>query len=94
MPQAKVELCTRCGLCVEACPCSAVRLGDNGPVFSCPEACLAAVDERCSCGGVCEEVCPTGAISLSFDIVLAEEEGDTGRSGDQGVTKRHPVEEE
>ena len=69
MPQLDEHLCTLCGLCVEACPCHAVELGERGPVFACPEACLHASAETCDCCCLCEEVCPTGAITCAFEIV-------------------------
>lgn len=31
--------CTLCGLCVQVCPCQAVKLGDQELVFTCPEDC-------------------------------------------------------
>ncbi len=65
--------CTLCGLCVEACACHSVALGEHAPVFHCPESCDPAAAATCpSCGCLCEEVCPTGAIRCSFEIVLAE----------------------
>jgi formate hydrogenlyase subunit 6/NADH:ubiquinone oxidoreductase subunit I len=75
-PQVNESLCTLCGLCVEACPCHAVKLGERGPIFSCPEICpnipicLQSLGSCC----LCEEVCPTGAITYSFEIVLQTDE--------------------
>jgi formate hydrogenlyase subunit 6/NADH:ubiquinone oxidoreductase subunit I len=72
LPQIDETRCTLCGLCVEACPCHAVELEEQGPVFTCPEACphapTCAETPDCSC--LCEEVCPTGAISCPFEIVF------------------------
>jgi formate hydrogenlyase subunit 6/NADH:ubiquinone oxidoreductase subunit I len=71
LPQVDETRCTRCGLCEEACSCQAVKVGDDGPVFTCPEAESPAdpgAEAECSC--LCEEVCPTGAISWPFEIVL------------------------
>jgi formate hydrogenlyase subunit 6/NADH:ubiquinone oxidoreductase subunit I len=72
LPQIDESRCTLCGLCVEACPCQAVKLGEQGPVFACPEACpchgLDAEAPACRC--LCEEVCPTGAITCAFEIVF------------------------
>lgn len=72
LPQVDRARCTLCGLCVGACPCHAVKLGGQGPVFACPEACpchcTGAETPDCSC--LCEEICPTGAISCPFEIVL------------------------
>ncbi len=72
MPQVDETRCTLCGLCVEACPCHAVQLGEQGLVFTCPEACPHAPTcaEALSCCCQCEEVCPTGAITCGFEIVL------------------------
>jgi formate hydrogenlyase subunit 6/NADH:ubiquinone oxidoreductase subunit I len=69
LPQVDETLCTLCGLCVDACPCHAVELGERGPVFVCPEACLHANTETCDYCCLCEEVCPTGAITCAFEIV-------------------------
>jgi formate hydrogenlyase subunit 6/NADH:ubiquinone oxidoreductase subunit I len=77
LPQVDQTLCTLCGLCVEACPCHAVKLGEQGLVFTCPESC------PCHCTGteapdcicLCEEVCPTGAITCAFEIVLETDQG-------------------
>jgi len=72
LPQVDEARCTLCGLCVEACPCHAVKLGEQGPIFFCPEACLwlRTGDEAFDCCWLCEEVCPTRAITCAFGIVL------------------------
>lgn len=76
LPQVDQARCTLCGLCVEACPCHAIELGERGPVFSCPEvcpsigACAQGSDSYC----LCEEVCPAGAITCAFEIVLGAED--------------------
>ena len=71
-PQVDEALCNLCGLCVEACPCHAVKLGEQGPIFFCPEACLClrTGDGASDCCCLCEEVCPAGAITCAFGIVL------------------------
>lgn len=78
LPQVDETLCTLCGLCVEACPCHAVSMGEKGPIFSCPEGC--PISESCAetSGGccLCEEVCPTGAITYSFEITMLEADQD------------------
>ncbi len=76
LPQFDETLCTRCGLCVEACPCHAVTLGEHGPIFSCPETCPGTdiCDENFSGCNICEEVCPTGAITCAFEIVIAPDQ--------------------
>lgn len=74
LPQIDASLCTLCGLCVEACPCGAITLGETGPVFDCSEDSQRSIQCRESGSGcclyLCEEVCPTGAISCSFEIVV------------------------
>ena len=72
LPQVDETRCNLCGLCVEACPCHAVELGEQGPIFSCPEVCLClrTGGEAFDCCCLCEEVCPTGAITCAFGIVL------------------------
>jgi ferredoxin len=72
LPHVSLELCTRCGKCVEACPCHAIEMTDEGPVFHCGENCTMGHD--CPHGGdcwcVCQEVCPEGAIECPFEIVF------------------------
>jgi len=72
LPQIDGTLCTLCGLCLEACPCHAVELGEQGLVFTCPEACPRTFTcaEALDCSCLCEEVCPTGAIACAFEIVF------------------------
>lgn len=69
LPQVDENLCTLCGLCVEACPCGAVKLEGQRLVFNCEAACRRDSAEGCGCWCLCEEVCPTGAISCAFEIV-------------------------
>jgi len=67
------KLCTRCGLCVEACQCGTLVMEDDGPVVR-PvheQATLPAVPCPCDC--LCEEVCPTGAINCVFEIVMSSD---------------------
>lgn len=77
LPQVNEELCIRCGLCVEACACPAVELGERGPVFHCGEVSCPVDLEGMECDCRCEEVCPTGAIQCAYEIVL----GDSQRAG-------------
>jgi formate hydrogenlyase subunit 6/NADH:ubiquinone oxidoreductase subunit I len=70
LPVVDQALCTLCGLCVEACPCHAVKLGEQGPVFACPEVCPSTGSEASNCCCLCEEICPTDAISCAFEIVF------------------------
>jgi ferredoxin len=69
LPQVDENLCTLCGLCVEACPCHAVKLEGQGLVFNCEEARRRVHADECDCWCLCEEVCPTGALSCAFEIV-------------------------
>ena len=80
MPQLDEHLCTLCGLCVEACPCHAIELGEKGPVFNCPQGCVdgsACTGDAGCCLYLCEDVCPTGAISCGFEIVMETDEGNS-----------------
>jgi formate hydrogenlyase subunit 6/NADH:ubiquinone oxidoreductase subunit I len=77
LPKVDETRCTLCGLCVDACPCHAVKLGERGPVFTCPEACshtptCAEAPDYCC---LCEEVCPTSAITCAFEIILEADQG-------------------
>ncbi len=69
LPQVDENLCNLCGLCVEACSCRAVKLEEQGLVFTCQEACRRSCAGTCNCWCLCEEICPTGAISCAFEIV-------------------------
>ena len=75
LPQVDESRCTLCGLCVEACACHAIELGERGPIFTRPDVSLqqqtCAENSDCCC--LCEEVCPTGAITVAFDIVMDTE---------------------
>ena len=89
LPRANPALCTLCGACVEACPCHAIRLDKEGPVFCCPEVCKhsgVACTSSCEHVCVCEETCPTGAIECPFEIVLGGDRGASGKpsTGEQG----------
>jgi len=77
LPQIDETRCTLCGLCVEACPCHAIELGEQGLVFACPETCPSppTCAETLDFCGLCEEVCPTGAIACAFEIVLEADQG-------------------
>ena len=86
MLQVDDRRCTLCGLCVEACRCHAVTLGEQGPVFACPDACLPAQTDTCNCICLCEEVCPTGAITCALDIVM----GCSRRPGLDDAGKKAP----
>ena len=72
LPHVNQELCTRCGECVEACPCHAIEMTDEGPVFHCGENCALGHDcsHRGDCWCICQEACPEGAIDCPFEIVF------------------------
>ena len=76
LPQVDETRCTLCGLCVEVCPCHAVELGDQGPIFSCPAICPTPDACIASANGcrLCEGACPAGAITCAFEIVLEAED--------------------
>jgi nitroreductase/NAD-dependent dihydropyrimidine dehydrogenase PreA subunit len=48
------ESCINCGMCVEECPCSVLRQGENGPE--------AVADSHCISCGHCVAICPKKAI--------------------------------
>jgi formate hydrogenlyase subunit 6/NADH:ubiquinone oxidoreductase subunit I len=83
LPVVDYDLCDRCGLCVEACPCHAVEMTERGPVFHCAEECGKSGTCSADCGLVCEEVCPRGAISCSFEITI-EDDCTVNASNDEG----------
>ncbi len=60
---AFTDLCVRCGLCVKACPVTALRLVDNEPkpVLT-PTTCIG-----CCC---CHEVCPQKAVEMTQSFLL------------------------
>jgi formate hydrogenlyase subunit 6/NADH:ubiquinone oxidoreductase subunit I len=79
LPRVDLTLCTRCGLCAEACPCGAIEMTKDGPVFHCGQHCHHGGE--CPNGGdcwcVCQEACPEGAIDCPFEIVFDERETET-----------------
>ena len=55
-PVIDEEVCTGCGICVDACPEGALELvGDKAKL---------AYPDKCTGCGTCEEQCPNGAITL------------------------------
>jgi formate hydrogenlyase subunit 6/NADH:ubiquinone oxidoreductase subunit I len=90
LPQVNQQLCNLCGFCVEACSCSSLQMGEQGPVFRCAEdpevPCLE--ESRCHC--LCEEVCPTGAIKCFYEIVLGESQDNPTACVPKKSTDSHP----
>lgn len=60
--------CTGCGLCIKACPASALEVADG----------KARSDDNCVLCGICVNTCPFGAISIEKD---GEEETQDESSG-------------
>ena len=70
LPQIELQLCNRCGHCVEQCPVSAVEMKADGPSIVRPR--------ECTYCALCEEICPEGAITCTYEIVWGEESADPG----------------
>jgi MinD superfamily P-loop ATPase len=77
LPEIRLELCTRCGVCVDRCPSNAVEMGLAGPFFARPKACT-----YCA---VCDAICPEGAIVCSFEIVWGPDDGLTAQGAGAGA---------
>ncbi len=77
LPRINQELCNLCGLCVEACSCQSVEMGEHGPVFRCADDAMVQCVEESQCHCLCEEVCPTGALECSYEIVLEDRQDDS-----------------
>jgi len=76
------EVCTGCGICVEACPEEAIVLGLVGATRRGAVAYAAPVDideVKCSYCGVCVILCPFNALTLKVDgeerLPIVEKEG-------------------
>jgi electron transfer flavoprotein alpha subunit len=62
-----VEKCTGCGLCVRACPFSAIKLAKK----------IAVIDlEKCNLCGVCRDACKPDAILIFKPEIIGKEEQD------------------
>lgn len=58
--EVKESSCTRCGICLEACPAQIIALrGDSSPVP------VKGAEKSCIVCGHCVAICPTGALSHS-----------------------------
>lgn len=66
LPEINLDLCDRCGDCVEKCPTQSVEMGPQGPFF--------AREVDCTYCAVCETVCPQGAITCTYEIVWETED--------------------
>ena len=64
LPEIDLVLCSRCGICVERCPTSAVQMGPQGPFIALPAGCTYCAD--------CEALCPQHAITCVYEIVWGE----------------------
>ena len=76
------EVCTGCGICVEACPEEAIVLGLVGATRRGAVSYAAPVDideAKCSYCGVCVVMCPFNALTLKIDgeerLPIVEKEG-------------------
>jgi ferredoxin len=64
VPLIDPQRCDGCGLCVRACPTTALALQDERAIVAHPLACEYI--------GMCEAVCPTQAIRRPFEIIVPE----------------------
>ncbi|MEE4609094.1 MAG: 4Fe-4S binding protein [Desulfobacteraceae bacterium] len=71
MPWIKVEDCTGCGDCVEACPVAAIVMVDE----------LAVIDMGdCIRCGTCHDACPQGAVRHDGEKIPAEVDANVARA--------------
>ena len=65
LPEINLEICDRCGTCVEQCPTGAVEMGPEGP--------LIVHEANCTYCALCDAICPRGAITCAYEIVWGTE---------------------
>ncbi len=72
VPAFDATRCDACGLCALACPCGAIRMTPQGPLFACHAHCRHSPDCVALKEGIqpCEITCPRGAIEGRFQIRL------------------------
>jgi ferredoxin len=66
IPLIDPQRCDGCGLCLRACPTTALGLQDGKAIVANPLA--------CEYNGICEAVCPGQAISRPFEITVVTSE--------------------
>jgi uncharacterized Fe-S center protein len=64
MPWVNEDLCSGCGVCVEACPVGAIKQADGGSAEICEAECI-----RC---GTCHDACPEEAVRHDGERISEE----------------------
>ena len=69
-PHVDAARCKGCGLCALACPCQAIEMVDDLPVFHCQETCHRSAQCVAIVHGLepCELACPAQAINCVVEI--------------------------
>jgi NAD-dependent dihydropyrimidine dehydrogenase PreA subunit len=65
MPVINLARCTKCGVCVPACPEGVLVMEAGGPVF--------AQADQCTYCASCEDACPENAIRCEMEFVWEED---------------------